>query len=146
MKKQIVVTVTEEAQEFINSLCSTYQGPGVTKDTDLTQREAVDTLIAFAEAHRFQPSTKQVEHEQAMLDEDGNPIMGEDGNPIMETITETVPCVVDAFELEVKRTLALREVTSRAAIAKAKLESKEQEIAQLKAQLAKLAAKLGVGA
>lgn len=107
-----MIAVSEYAKNFILGLCAEFPNqPGKgEKPYDLTQREAMDALVAFAEANR----------ETIETDEEGN---------------ETV---VDGLALECKRTLALRGATVRANTATAKLAEKEKELEELKALLAKL--------
>ena len=117
---QNMIAISETAKQFIVNLCAAYPNqPGKSKDHDLTQREALDTLVAFAENNR--------EGSKVETDDDGNEII--------------VP--VDLLDLEVRRTLALRAATVRANSATAKLEAKEKELAELRAMLAKLQAAQG---
>ena len=110
-----MIAVSETAKSFVKSMTVEFGGPSKTKEyMAMNEREAVDTLVAFAEANR--------EGSKVETDDEGN-----------ETI---VP--VDLLELEAKRTLALRAATSRANSATAKLEAKEKELEELKALLAKL--------
>lgn len=113
--KQNMIAVSTEAKQFIINLCGQYlDQPGKSKSHDLTQREAVDALVAFAEANR--------EGIREETNEEG----------------ETVLVTVDLLDLEVKRTLALRAATTRANTAAAKLAEKEKELEALKAQIAAL--------
>ena len=114
-----MIAISQTAKDFIVALCGQYlDQPGKSKSHDLTQREAVDAVIAFAEANR--------NGWQTVVD----PETGE--------FTE-IP--VDLLDLEVRRTLALRAATVRANSATSKLEAKEKEVAELKAQLQALLAK-----
>jgi hypothetical protein len=115
MSKQYMIAVSEEAKGFIVNLCSEYPDqPGKTSPHDLTQREAVDAVIAFVEANRFKETIE--------VNDEG-----------VESLSET-----DLLDLEVKRTLALRAATTRANSAAAKLAEKEKELEELKAMLAAL--------
>jgi hypothetical protein len=112
---QNMIAISQTAKDFIVALCACYlDQPGKTKSHDLTQREAMDTLVAFAENNR--EGTKEE------TNEDG----------------ETVLVAVDLLDLEVRRTLALRAATVRANSATSKLEAKEKELEELRAMLAKL--------
>ena len=88
MAKQIVVSISSAAQVFIAALCAAYQGPGVTKETDLTQREAVDTMIEFIQSHRHSTQEIPVMEKVPMVDDDGNIIMKDDGSgyPVLHLV------------------------------------------------------------
>lgn len=112
---QNMIAISQSAKQFIVDLCGQYlDQPGKSKSHDLTQREAMDTLVAFAENNR--------EGWKEETDEAG----------------ETVHVPIDLLDLEVKRTLALRAATVRANSATSKLEAKEKELEELRALLAKL--------
>jgi hypothetical protein len=114
---QNMIAISQTAKDFIVALCGQYlEQPGKTKSHDLTQREAMDTLVAFAENNRML-SREEISDEG-----------------------ETTVVEYDALDLEVKRTLALRAAVTRANSANAKLEAKEKELEELKAMLAKLQA------
>lgn len=53
MAKQIVITVSESFQTFALETCKRYVGPGVTKQTNLTQVELSDALLALATTPRL---------------------------------------------------------------------------------------------
>ena len=114
--KQNMIAVSTEAKNFVVALCASFPAqPGKgDKPYDLTQREAVDALVAFAEANR--------EGSKVETDDEGN-----------ETLVS-----VDLLELEVKRTLALRGATNRANSDKAKVSALQKEKAELLALIAKL--------
>jgi hypothetical protein len=113
--QQNMIAVSATAKQFVIALCGQYlDQPGKSKSHDLTQREAVDALVAFAEVNR--EGVKEETNESG----------------------ETVLVTVDLLDLEVKRTLALRAATVRANSATSKLEAKEKELEELKALLAKL--------
>lgn len=105
------LTISDEAKAFVAGLQASYEAPGKTpgKMVKLTEAEAVDAMVEFITANR----------EQLQTDDSGN------------------VSIVDLFDLEVRRTLALREGS------KAKVrESVRKENESLKAQLAALEAKL----
>lgn len=116
MTKQNMIAVSETAKSFILSLCAAFPAqPGKgEKPYDLTQREAVDALVAFADTHR--------DGEREETNEEG----------------ETITVAVDLLALEVRRTLALRGATIRANTATAKVDALEKEKAELLALIAKL--------
>ena len=102
MNKQNMIAVSSEFKNFILATCGAFPNqPGKTKPHDLTQREAADAMMEFIEAHR-----KSVSEE---TDEHGNVSFVE----------------IDLFDLEVKRTLALRAATDRANSTANKLAEKE---------------------
>lgn len=110
-----MIAVSETAKQFVQSMTGAFGGPSKTKDfMPMTEREAVDTLVAVAE------SVRKVEREET--NEEGESVLVE----------------VDLLALEAKRTLALRAATTRANTATAKLEAKEKELEELRALLAKL--------
>lgn len=114
MQKQNMIAVSIEAKSFVQSLTAAFGGPSKTKDfLALSEREAVDSLVEFAQANRI-TVTQEVndEGEEYELEHDG-------------------------LALEIARTIALRAATVRANTATAKLAEKEQELAEMKALLAK---------
>ena len=114
MQKQNMIAVSIEAKSFVQSLTASFGGPSKTKDfLALSEREAVDALVEFAQANRI-TVTQEVndEGEEYELEHDG-------------------------LALEIARTIALRAATVRANTATAKLAEKEQELEEMKALLAK---------
>lgn len=120
MKKQNMVAVSEDSKGFIVALCERFPDqPGKgDKPYDLTQREAVDAIVAFAETHGV------VEVEET----------NDQG--------ETILVKVDHLAKEVQRTLALRGATVRANSATAALSEAQKELAEAERKMAELEAKL----
>ena len=116
----------------------------MTKDTNATQAEVCDALQAFVAAHRDGIKTVQATSCKPLLTEDGSdfqtdaegklvyeseetPDFDTDGNPVMVEIP------IDNWELEMKRTLACREVGGQV---------RTSQVASLQAKLAEMEAKL----
>lgn len=130
--KQITVTVSASTKAFIAECQSLYGAAGKTTEyKPASEKEITNALVEFAKANREQ--TRIV----PATDESGNAIVDDDGNPVM--VQESF----DAFEREMKRELALREVTVRANSAKAENEALKAQLAELQAKLAALS---GAGA
>jgi hypothetical protein len=113
-QKQNMIAVSIEAKTFVQSLTTSFGGPSKTKEfLALSEREAVDALVEFAQANRY-----------TVTDE-----VTDEG--------EAYELTHDGLALEIDRTIALRAATVRANTATAKLAEKEQELAEMKALLAK---------
>lgn len=118
--KQNMVAVSVDAKNFIVALCERFPAqPGkAAKPYDLTQREAVDAIVAFAEG--FGVEEREETNEQG----------------------ETTIVKVDLLAKEVQRTLALRGATVRANSATAALSEAQKELAEAERRTAELEAKL----
>ena len=117
MSNQNMIAVSATAKNFVVALCGQYlDQPGKSKSHDLTQREAVDALVEFAIANR--EGVKEETNEQG----------------------EAVLVPVDLLDLEVKRTLALREANVRANTKAAENEKLKKQLEELQAKYAALTA------
>ena len=114
-KKQNVVATSETAKQFITDESASHTAPNKGGDiTSASNREIVDAMVQFVEAHRYQERTET----------------SEDG---LESVKE-----VDIFEETVMGVLAERLDAVRVNSATAKLASAEAQLAELRAQLAAL--------
>jgi hypothetical protein len=129
-QKQNVVAVSESCKAFFAECGELYGAAGKTKDyVKASEREIGDAMVEFIAANRNQT--------RAVMDDEGNPTFDDDGKP--------VTVAFDAFELEVKRTLALRATTERVSSVKAENAKLAQQLADLRAELAALTGGTGAG-
>jgi hypothetical protein len=124
--KQNVVAVSLTAKTFISDSTSDFVAPSKSKEAlNASEREIVDGLVRFVEKYRY---AMQDFEKQVLNDETGE----------MEGTGEIEEIEVDQFEEIMQEVMAERMETTRTNGNVIKLKAAEDELAALRAELAKL--------
>lgn len=78
MAKQQIVTVSAAFASFVKEMTEKYTGPGVTKDTNLTQAELSDALLAYVKGKQHYVEGVQLNSETGEEEDIIEPVSLED--------------------------------------------------------------------
>lgn len=133
--KQLVIAVSDRVKTWTKDTAASYSAPSKSKDVLFaSEREVMDALVNLVELHRYQQAPTM----EIVTIGEGEETEEHEIQSVNPETGELVFHEVDLFEIEIEKVMAERMENTRTNSSTAKIAEKENEIAELKAMIAKL--------